>query len=98
MPRGLPRRKGAPDPGHSAVSLHLQPGDRLFIGSDGLIECPGPGQADLGEDGLIRLLQGQAARRGKALADGVIDALSTHAGGTDFPDDVSAIVIDWHGV
>lgn len=92
LPLGL-----VPDPGHSAITLRLCPGDRLFIGSDGLIECPGHSQADLGDDGLIRLLQGQGQRRGKALADGVIDALTTHAGTADFPDDVSAIVIDWHG-
>ncbi len=92
LPVGL-----VPDPGHSAITLRLCPGDRLFIGSDGLIECPSAEQADLGDDGLIRLLQGQGQRRGKALADGVIDALTTHAGTADFPDDVSAIVIDWHG-
>jgi sigma-B regulation protein RsbU (phosphoserine phosphatase) len=92
LPVGL-----VPDPGHSAITLRLCPGDRLFIGSDGLIECPSAAQADLGDDGLIRLLQGQGQRRGKALADGVIDALTTHAGTADFPDDVSAIVIDWHG-
>ncbi|MCZ8151485.1 MAG: SpoIIE family protein phosphatase [Rhodobacteraceae bacterium] len=92
LPVGL-----VPDPGHSAITLRLCPGDRLFIGSDGLIECPSAAQADLGDDGLIRLLQGQGQRRGKALADGVIDALTAHAGTADFPDDVSAIVIDWHG-
>lgn len=92
LPVGL-----VPDPGHCAITLRLCPGDRLFIGSDGLIECPSPAQADLGDDGLIRLLQGQGQRRGKALADGVIDALTAHAGTADFPDDVSAIVIDWHG-
>lgn len=92
LPVGL-----VPDPGHAAITLHLCPGDRLFIGSDGLIECPGPAQADLGDDGLIRLLQDQGQRRGKALADGVIDALTAHAGSADFPDDVSAIVIDWRG-
>ncbi|MBD1206499.1 MAG: SpoIIE family protein phosphatase [Rhodobacteraceae bacterium] len=92
LPVGL-----VPDPGHAAITLRLCPGDRLFIGSDGLIECPSAAQADLGDDGLIRLLQGQGQRRGKALADGVIDALTAHAGTADFPDDVSAIVIDWHG-
>lgn len=92
LPVGL-----VPDPGHAAITLQLRPGDRLFIGSDGLIECPDATQADLGDDGLIRLLQGQGHRRGKALADGVIAALAAHAGATDFPDDISAIVIDWHG-
>ncbi|PLL14564.1 fused response regulator/phosphatase [Tabrizicola sp. TH137] len=92
LPVGL-----VPDPGHCALDLHLHPGDRLFIGSDGLIECPGPGRGDLGDDGLVRLLLGQSQQRGTALADGVIAALSDHAGTADFPDDVSAIVLDWHG-
>lgn len=92
LPVGL-----VPDPGHTALTLRLSPGDRLFIGSDGLIECPDRAQADLGDDGLARLLSDQAPNRGRALADGVIAALATHAGTTDFPDDISAIVIDWHG-
>lgn len=92
LPVGL-----VPDPGHAAITLQLRPGDRLFIGSDGLIECPDTRQAELGDDGLIRLLRAQGQRRGKALADGVIDALTAHAGSADFPDDISAIVIDWHG-
>lgn len=85
-----------PDATYPPVTLRLQPGDRLAIPSDGITECPGPG-GDLGDDGLARILHHAAALRGDALHAALRAGLANHAGTTDFPDDVSAVIFDYHG-
>ena len=85
-----------PDAIYPPVTLHLQPGDRLAIPSDGFTECPGP-QGDLGDDGLAAILGDSVALRGQALHDALRAGLAAHAETTDFPDDVSAVIFDYHG-
>ncbi|WP_232489186.1 PP2C family protein-serine/threonine phosphatase [Rhodobacter amnigenus] len=82
-----------PQADYAETRIHLRPGDRLVIPSDGITECPGP-RGDLGDAGLLRLMRGLADRTGPALRDGVIASLTGHAGTTDFPDDVSFVILD----
>lgn len=84
------------DADYPETVLSLGPGDRLAIPSDGITECPAP-SGDFGEDGLARLLPRLAGATGLPLRDAILGALSRHAGTSDFPDDVSAIILDWHG-
>lgn len=85
-----------PQASYSPVTLSLNPGDRLVIPSDGITECPGP-SGDLGDRGLAALVQRHAALRGDALRGALMQDLADHAGTQDFPDDVSAILFDYHG-
>lgn len=71
----------------------LGPGDRLILYSDGLTECPGPNETMLDEDGLERILSRLADRTGSDLIDAVVEELVKFAGRTDFPDDLSAVVV-----
>lgn len=79
-----------------AVRFDLRPGDRLVIPSDGFTECPGKG-GDLGDAGLATLFRGKAALSGQSLQEALLQGLADHAGGWDFPDDVSALVFDYRG-
>lgn len=79
------------------TSFKLSPGDRLFLVSDGVTECPSPDGDDLGAEGLIEILR-QNLRLGSAqLLEALVWDLNTFAGGRDLPDDVSGLIFDYHG-
>lgn len=84
-----------PDADYPEMSFTLSPGDRLLIPSDGITECPGP-QGDFGTEGLARMMPALPPRPGDALRRYLMDALAAHAGTREFPDDVSALILDWH--
>ncbi len=83
---------------YDTVTAHLSPGDRLVLLSDGITECPSPDGTELGQDGLVQILQ----RLHDLPSDQLIEALQWEMvafhGGADFPDDVSAIVFDYAGL
>jgi len=78
-------------------TLKLRPGDRLFLMSDGVTECPGEGGFDLGEDGLARMLARLRDLDSGALLEALVWDLADFAGNDRFPDDVSGILLDYRG-
>jgi len=78
-------------------SLTLRPGDRLFLMSDGITECPGPAGLDLGEEGLAQILTRLADLDSTALLEALIWDLAEHAGHDHFADDVSGVMLDYRG-
>ena len=85
-----------PEATYAPLTLCLHPGDRLVIPSDGITECPGP-TCDFGDHGLADLMHRLPALRGTALRDALLSGLANHAGTSDFPDDISAIIFDYQG-
>lgn len=75
----------------------LRPGERFFIQSDGVTECPSPDETLLDESGLIEMLQNLDQIRGPALMEALIWRLSDFAGTDDFPDDISAVLLEYPG-
>ncbi len=77
--------------------LQLHPGDRLLFYSDGFTECVGHDGAMLEESGFEQIV-----RRNRELASGdfleaLVWDLDMFCGTSDFPDDLSCAMIEYHG-
>jgi sigma-B regulation protein RsbU (phosphoserine phosphatase) len=79
------------------VAFQLAPGDRLFLMSDGVTECPDIAGEELGTEGLERILRDNIYLQDGVLLEALVWELSIFAGGHDFPDDVSGILFDYLG-
>ncbi|MCB6178013.1 fused response regulator/phosphatase [Rhodobacter sp. Har01] len=90
MPVGL-----IPDAVYDDTHFTLHRGDRLFLMSDGITECPGEGGFELGEDGLKRMLVRLADLDSPALLEALVWDLARHAGTDRLPDDVSGLILDF---
>lgn len=92
MPIGL--FEGA---GYGQTCGQLQAGDRLILTSDGMTECPDPAGNELGSEGLLHLLRLNFGLPSADLLEALVWDLAQHAGGAEFPDDVSALIFDYRG-
>lgn len=79
------------------ITTQLFPGDKLFLMSDGITECPSPSGDELGTEGLIALLDQNRHLTSPELLETLVWNLSAHTKGGDFPDDVSGIIFDYLG-
>lgn len=73
----------------------LTPGDRMLLLSDGITECPNGDGAMLDEEGLQRVLKRNSRLGGRVLFDALIWELTRFSGDEDFPDDVSAVLLEF---
>ena len=86
-----------PDASYEGFETTLRPGDRLFLVSDGITECPNADGEELGRDGLDSILNRLAGLRGNAMTEALIWELARWAGHDDFPDDISCAVFEYDG-
>lgn len=86
-----------PDATYEDFNIALNPGDRLFLMSDGITECPGKDGDMLDEDGVVEILIRNASIRGSKFLEAVMWDLNEYSGGQDFPDDISAIMLEFNG-
>ncbi|MBT9385692.1 SpoIIE family protein phosphatase [Pseudooceanicola sp. CBS1P-1] len=92
-----------PGASYEEVRLRLEPGDRLLLQSDGITECPVRGDDGqeggglLDTEGLMALMAELRDSRGTAFLETLLWRLGEAAGGSDFPDDISAVLVEVPG-
>ncbi|MEM6758861.1 MAG: fused response regulator/phosphatase [Pseudomonadota bacterium] len=85
-----------PDVEFVGFEAQLNPGDRLLMLSDGVVECPTVDGALLEEQGLATIIHELATVRGQAFFDSLLWKLDSFAGSRGFPDDVSGILFEFN--
>ena len=78
------------DSGYRATDLPLEPGDRLVLVTDGMLERSAAALDLVAEVARVRELHPREATR--RLADNVLEVA-----GPDLADDATLLVLDWHG-
>jgi sigma-B regulation protein RsbU (phosphoserine phosphatase) len=79
-------------------TVQLNPGDRVCLFSDGILEQRGPGDCELfGADRLLRSLTARRHDDPARAAAGLVEDLVAWAGHASFADDVSVVITDWAG-
>ncbi|MGB1272256.1 MAG: PP2C family protein-serine/threonine phosphatase, partial [Endozoicomonas sp.] len=84
-----------PDMSYESVTLQFQPGDRLFLYSDGITECENEVGEQFGEQRLMSLLEAGCKDELKTLVDRVETEIVKWNGGDGFDDDVTYLILEW---
>lgn len=82
---------------YSRIELDLQPGERLFLMSDGITEATGPDGNELTEDELRNLIRCNAALGGEMFLEALIWDLCVFQSHEEFRDDVSGVLFAYDG-
>lgn len=80
---------------YASFEAELRPGDRLFLYSDGIVECANDAGAEFGEQGLRALFQRLHKARGLSFLDRLKWDLAAWAGRDEFGDDVSGALLEF---
>ncbi|MFM2341686.1 MAG: hypothetical protein RLZZ592_1339 [Pseudomonadota bacterium] len=81
------------EPAYTSIAFDINPGDRLFLYTDGLIEQENAERQPFGHEGLEDLLYHHPAEAADTLLDHVFSALAAHAGRDGFDDDATALCV-----
>lgn len=80
---------------YATAEIVLNEGDRLLMYSDGITECPDANGNLLDEAGLQQILRGSADLSGSDWMSELLRQLKMYRDDGDFPDDVSAVSIEF---
>ncbi|WP_085835331.1 PP2C family protein-serine/threonine phosphatase [Aquimixticola soesokkakensis] len=84
-----------PNATYEDVHFQLSAGDRVFLLSDGVTECPDGDDGMLGDEGLRAIISKNRHQRGEAFFETLIWDLNAFTQDQDFPDDISAILLEY---
>ncbi len=79
------------------VVVPLEPGSKVVLYSDGLVEAPGEDDDPFGYEALAAAVQARAHQQGQALVAGLLADLDRYVGGRSLPDDLTVLVIEVAG-
>ena len=83
------------DVAYGNATATLEPGDAVFLYSDGITEAMDRADGLFSEARLCTVLNAAAARDPRSLVDHVVAAVQTHAGDVPQSDDITALCIRW---
>ncbi len=84
------------DSEYEDVTVQLEPGDRVYLFSDGVVEQTGPaGGEPFGRKRLVDLLLADHDKDLSHVVTHGMNALADWAGGRRFQDDVSLVALEW---
>ena len=75
-------------------TVRVEPGDRLFLYTDGIAECPGPGEELYGDEKMLGTLNRAARRPLPEVRDDIREDLVRYAGGTLDHDDCTFLLVE----
>ena len=79
--------------GYDLFSFTLEPGEFLFMYTDGVTEAEGVVGGEFGEERLLEALRGQAGRNAAECAGSVVEAVREFAAGEVQSDDITCLVV-----
>ncbi|SEL03019.1 PP2C family protein-serine/threonine phosphatase [Pacificibacter marinus] len=77
--------------------IQIAEGERIVLLSDGVTECPDGDGGMLGENGFMTLVENISHLTGSAFFDTMLWYLNNLNDDKDFPDDISAILLEYPG-
>ncbi len=78
---------------HSFNEMRFDPGDALFIGSDGCTDQNGPDSTMYGEERIYELVKASTNQPSNDIIEHVLDSVAEHGSGCEQDDDLTAIVV-----
>lgn len=84
-----------PDMEYETTRVQLQPGDRLFLYSDGITECENKEGEQFGEDRLLACLQQCFSDTLKQAVERVEQQIRVWNQSDSFEDDVTFLILEW---
>jgi PAS domain S-box-containing protein len=98
LENGLPLGLFA-DPSYSAITVQLEPGDRIVLYTDGIIEATNPSGEQFGMKRLKSILEETSVPTAGQFADAVLDGLARwteRTPGEGHSDDITLLTVDCH--
>lgn len=79
---------------YSQSSVTLEPGDRIFLYTDGVLECSNSDGEEFGEERLLGILENWSASEPAEVKRAVVESLTEHRGTNPVEDDVTFMVVE----
>ena len=101
-PREMPSTQGialgvVPDFPYSEATVRLDPGDRIFLYTDGVPEAEAPDKELFENYRLEDILEGVAEKSPEEMNRAVLDAVREFSGGEHQSDDITCLTLAYHG-
>jgi sigma-B regulation protein RsbU (phosphoserine phosphatase) len=83
-----------PEAEYSQSSVRLEPGDRFFLYTDGVLECPNTDDEEFGEERLLDVLARSSGATLAGVKRAVLQSISEHRGPRCVEDDITFLVAE----